>query len=209
MASSGDICPGFQNQSGSLTLSPAHNGFLTFTSSATPADLLTASIATEPQLQLNCPSLETSFDSKWTSPCRHDHLSALQVESILGSEGDSQMVWLTIVSWSVTKETTWKSHLTTCHLKVGIRRCWSSTFLRDVEKEILLHLKVAWLDSIRRIAKMFCFYNCSKQPTEVNLFIFTAYYFIILRQSYHNENKWRSDVASFARSYDFMTSLMT
>ena len=68
-------------------------------------------------------SMETFFDSKWTLPWQRGHLLALQVESILGSEGDKEMVWWAIVSWSVTKETTWKSHLTICHLKVGTRRC--------------------------------------------------------------------------------------
>ena len=45
---SGDICPGFQSQGEPLALcapSPVHNGFLRFTSGATPADLLRASIA--------------------------------------------------------------------------------------------------------------------------------------------------------------------
>ena len=39
---SGDVCPGFQSQVGFPHLRaswPAHNGFLKFTSSATPADL--------------------------------------------------------------------------------------------------------------------------------------------------------------------------
>ena len=38
----GDICRGFHNEGAFL---PAHNGFLRFTSGATPADLLTASVA--------------------------------------------------------------------------------------------------------------------------------------------------------------------
>ena len=45
---SGNICPGFQSQGRSLRLhtsSPAHNGFLRFTSGVTPADLLAASMA--------------------------------------------------------------------------------------------------------------------------------------------------------------------
>ena len=51
---SGEICPGFQSQGGPINciyiiwISPACNGFLRFTSGATPADLLTASIAAEP-----------------------------------------------------------------------------------------------------------------------------------------------------------------
>ena len=47
----GDVCPGFQNQDGSpllCALSPECNRFLRFTSDATPADLLTASIAPQP-----------------------------------------------------------------------------------------------------------------------------------------------------------------
>ena len=47
----GDICPGFQSQGGFPHLyasSPTHNGFLRFTSGATPADLLTASLVGEP-----------------------------------------------------------------------------------------------------------------------------------------------------------------
>ena len=43
-----DVCPVFQSQGGSLTLSAAHYGFLTLTFSATPADLLVASIIAEP-----------------------------------------------------------------------------------------------------------------------------------------------------------------
>ena len=45
---SGDICPGFQSQGGSLAWkasSTACNAFLRFTSGATPANLLTASMA--------------------------------------------------------------------------------------------------------------------------------------------------------------------
>ena len=45
-ANSGDVCPGFQS-SCLLGFSPAHNGFLSSTSGATPADLLTASMATD------------------------------------------------------------------------------------------------------------------------------------------------------------------
>ena len=47
----GNVCPGFQNKDGSLllcALSPVCNRFLRFTSNATPADLLTASIAPQP-----------------------------------------------------------------------------------------------------------------------------------------------------------------
>ena len=50
---SGDVCPKFQSQ-GRLVhlcaLSPACNGFLRFNSGATPADLLAASMVTEPFL---------------------------------------------------------------------------------------------------------------------------------------------------------------
>ena len=42
---SGDICPGFQSQCGFYNLC---NRFLRFTSGATPADLLAASMVTEP-----------------------------------------------------------------------------------------------------------------------------------------------------------------
>ena len=45
---SGGVCPGFQSQRGSprlCALSPAHIGILRFTSGATPADLLAASMA--------------------------------------------------------------------------------------------------------------------------------------------------------------------
>ena len=47
---SGEICPGFQSQTGSPDLrasSPMCNRILTFTSGATPADLLVASMAAE------------------------------------------------------------------------------------------------------------------------------------------------------------------
>ena len=46
----GDICPGFQSQSGSPFLHAllnAHNKILRFTSGATPADLLAPTIAAE------------------------------------------------------------------------------------------------------------------------------------------------------------------
>ena len=48
---SGDICPGFQSQGGFPHLcasSPVHNGFLRFTSGATPADCIEVSIAAKP-----------------------------------------------------------------------------------------------------------------------------------------------------------------
>ena len=48
---SGDICPMFQSQGGFPHLHaslPMHNRFLRFTSGATPADLLMASMAAEP-----------------------------------------------------------------------------------------------------------------------------------------------------------------
>ena len=48
---SGDICSGFQNQSGSSTLRASLllcNRFPRFTSGATPADLLAASMAVKP-----------------------------------------------------------------------------------------------------------------------------------------------------------------
>ena len=48
---SSNICPGFQSQGGFPclnALSPVHNGFLRFTCSVTPADLLVASMAAEP-----------------------------------------------------------------------------------------------------------------------------------------------------------------
>ena len=47
---SGDVCPWFQIQGGShclCTLSPVHNGIVRFTSGATPADLLAASMTAE------------------------------------------------------------------------------------------------------------------------------------------------------------------
>ena len=48
---SGDICPGLQSQGGFPRLpasSPAHNGFLRFTSGATPVDCIEVSTAAEP-----------------------------------------------------------------------------------------------------------------------------------------------------------------
>ena len=47
---SGDVCPGFQSQSGFPHLhasSPVHNGFLRFTSGATPTDPLADSMVAE------------------------------------------------------------------------------------------------------------------------------------------------------------------
>ena len=47
---SGDVCPGFQSQSGFPHLwafSPAHSDFHRFTCGVTPTDLLVASMATD------------------------------------------------------------------------------------------------------------------------------------------------------------------
>ena len=46
-----DVCPGFESQGGLPALhvlAPASDGFLSFTSSATPANLLVANVAAEP-----------------------------------------------------------------------------------------------------------------------------------------------------------------
>ena len=47
---SGDICPGFQSQDGLACMLSCLHATLRFTSGATPADLLTASMAAEPLL---------------------------------------------------------------------------------------------------------------------------------------------------------------
>ena len=58
---SGDVCPRYQSQGGSpclCALLPTYNGILRFTSGATPADLLAASLTAEP---FRSTSLQTSI----------------------------------------------------------------------------------------------------------------------------------------------------
>ena len=66
---SGDVCPGFQNQGGSTRLYAsllACNGFLRFTSGAIPADLLVVSMAAKsfnPHLWDSNPELCVSYET--------------------------------------------------------------------------------------------------------------------------------------------------